>query len=61
MSQEQPYAIQQKEVQSPAAGEEQPHAPVDAGVQLLECSLEEKDLGHPGGHQGGHEPEICPC
>lgn len=58
MSQEQPCVIQQGEVQSPAAGEEQPHAPVDAGVQLLECSLAEKALGHPGGHQSGHEPAV---
>jgi len=32
-------------VQGPAPGEEQPHAPVQAGADLLECSSVEMDLG----------------
>jgi len=32
-------------VQGPAPGEEQPHAPVQAGADLLESSSAERDLG----------------
>jgi len=37
--------IQQGLVQGPAPGEEQPHAPVQAGTDLLESSSVERDLG----------------
>ena len=42
---EEPDEVQQGQVQSPAPGEEQPHAPVQAGVDLLESSSAERDLG----------------
>jgi len=37
--------VQQGEVQSPAAGDKQPHAPVYAGGTQLESSLAERSLG----------------
>ena len=42
---EEPDEIQQGQVQGPAPGEEQPHASVQAGVNLLESSSAERDLG----------------
>ena len=39
-----PHEIQQEQVQGPAPGEEQPHAPVQAGAELLESGSVEKDL-----------------
>jgi len=40
---EEPDEIQQGKVQGPAPGEEQPHAPVQAGADLLESSSAERD------------------
>jgi len=37
--------VQPEQVQGPAPGEEQPHAPVQAGANLLESSSAERDLG----------------
>ncbi|TRZ07142.1 hypothetical protein HGM15179_019963 [Zosterops borbonicus] len=37
------FEVQQRQVQGPAPGEEQPHAPVQAGGDLLESSSAEKD------------------
>jgi len=42
---EEPDEVQQGHVQGPAPGEEQPHAPVQAGADLLESSFTERDLG----------------
>ena len=42
---EEPDAVQQGRVWGPAAGEEQPPAPVQAGADLLEGSSVQKDLG----------------
>jgi len=42
---EEPDEIQQGQTQCPAPGEEQPHAPVQAGADLLESSSAERDLG----------------
>jgi len=38
-----PGEVQQGQVQGPAPGEEQPHAPVRAGADLLESSSVERD------------------
>jgi len=40
---EEPDEIQQGQVQGPALGEEQPHASVQAGADLLESSSAERD------------------
>jgi len=37
--------VEQAQVQGPAPGEEQPHAPVQAWADLLESVSAEKDLG----------------
>jgi len=42
---EEPDEVQQGQVQGPAPGEEQHHAPVQAGADLLESSSVERDLG----------------
>jgi len=42
---EEPDEVQQRQVQGPAPGKEQPHAPVQAGADLLESSSVERDLG----------------
>ena len=41
MSWQEPHELQQREVQSPAPGEEQPHAPIYARGTQLESSLAE--------------------
>jgi len=45
LGREEPDGVQQGQVQGPAPGEEQPHGPVQAGVDLLESSSTERDLG----------------
>jgi len=42
---EEPDEVQQGQVQGPAPGEEQPHASVQVGADLLESSSVERDLG----------------
>ena len=49
----------QGQVQGPAPGEEQPHAPVQAGADLLESSSVERDLGVLVDNVN-HEPAVCP-
>jgi len=44
---EEPDEVQQRQMQGPAPGEEQPQAPVEAGADLLESSSVERDLGVP--------------
>jgi len=43
--QEEPDGVQQGQGQGPAPGREQPHAPVQAGADLLQNSSAERDLG----------------
>lgn len=45
---------------SPAAGEEQSHAPAQAGEQLAGKQRYRKGHGRPGG-QVEHKPATCPC
>jgi len=45
LGREEPDEVQQGQAQGPAAGEEQPQAPVQAGAALLESSSVERDLG----------------
>jgi len=45
LGREEPEEVQQGQGQGPAPGEEQPHAPVQAGADLLESSSAERDLG----------------
>jgi len=45
LGREEPDEVQQGRVQGPAPGQEQPHAPVQAGADLLESSSVERDLG----------------
>jgi len=44
MKSEAPDEVQQGQVQGPVPGEEQPHAPVELGVDMLESSHAERDL-----------------
>ncbi|GAB0181745.1 mitochondrial enolase superfamily member 1 [Grus japonensis] len=60
MDQQEPQ-VQQEEVQSPAPGEEQPHAPVYAGGHPAGKQLCRSVPGDPGGHQAEHEAAMCPC
>jgi len=60
LGREEPGEVQHGQMQSPAPGEEQPHASVQAwggpgGVQL--CG---EGPGCPGGRQVNHEPAVCP-
>jgi len=61
MGRQEPHEVQQGEVQSPAPGEEQPHAPVYDGDHSVEKQLCREGPGGPGGHQVDHEAAICPC
>jgi len=45
LGREEPEEIQQGQGQGPAPGEEQSHAPIQAGADLLESSSVERDLG----------------
>ena len=45
MGREEPDEVQPGQGQGPAPGEEQPHAPVQAGADLLESSSAERDQG----------------
>ena len=60
MGTEEPDEVQQGQVQGPAPGEEQPHALVQAGADLLESSSAERDLGVLVGDKVDHEPAVCP-
>lgn len=54
------HGIQQEEVQSPALGKEEPHAPGTCWkADQLESSFAGKDLGVPVGSTE-HEPTMCP-
>jgi len=60
LGREEPDEVQQGQVQGPAPGEEQPHAPLEAwrgpaGVQLCR-----EGPGCLGGRQVHHEPAVCP-
>lgn len=54
------WGAQQRKVQSPASGEEQPHVPGRTG-DLLPAKLCRKSHGTPGGQQINQEPATCPC
>ena len=43
LGREEPDEVQQRQMQGPAPGEEQPQAPVQAGADLLESSSAERD------------------
>jgi len=45
LGREEPDEVQQRQMQGPVPGEEQPHASVQAGADLLESSSVERDLG----------------
>ena len=45
LGRKEPNEVQQGQVQGPAPGEEQPHASVQAGADVLESSSVERDLG----------------
>jgi len=48
------------QVQGPAPGEEQPHAPVQAQGNPAEEQLCGEGPGCAGGQQINHEPTVCP-
>lgn len=47
-------------MRSPAPGEENPDAPVNAGDHTAGKQLCRKGSGGPSGDQVQHEPEMCP-
>lgn len=51
--------VQQKDIKSPAPGEEQPHPSVSMGSQLAEKQLWRRPEG-PGEQGLKHEPTVCP-
>lgn len=51
----------QRDVQSAAAGEEQPHAPMYAGAHPSGRQLGRKCPGGPKGHQVEQDLVMCPC
>jgi len=53
--------IQQGQVQGPAPGEEQPHAPVQAWGRPAGKQLYGEGPGSAGGRQADYEPAVCPC
>jgi len=57
---EEPDEIQQGQVQDPAPGEEQPHAPVKACGRTAGEQLCREGSGCAGGRQAIHEPVVCP-
>ena len=61
MDQQEPHAAQQRQVQSPAPGEEHPYAPIYAGGRLTGKQLGRKGPGRPGGHQVEHESVQWQC
>ena len=50
----------QRQMQGPAPGEEQPHAPVQAWGGPAGEQLCGEGPGRPGGRQVNHEPAVCP-
>jgi len=57
---EEPDKIQQGQVQDPAPGEEQPHAPVQTWGGPAGEQLYGEGPGSAGGRQADHEPAVCP-
>lgn len=60
MGWQKPHEIQQ-ELQSPAAGEEQPQVPLPAGGCAAEKQLCRKGRGGVGGYQVDHALAMCLC
>ena len=60
MGRQEPDEIQQGQVQGPAPGEEQPHAPVQAWGGPAGEQLCREGPGRPGRRQVNHEPVVCP-
>jgi len=57
---EEPDEVQQGQVQGPAPGDEQPHAPVEAWGGPAGEQLCGEGPGSAGGRQIDHEPAVCP-
>jgi len=53
--------VQQRPVQGPARGEEQPQTPVHAEGQQAGNQLWEKGPRGPAGKQVDHKPAVYPC
>ena len=60
MGREELDEVQQGQVQGPAPGEEQQHAPVQAGGGPAGEQLCGEGPGCPSGQQVDHEPAACP-
>ena len=59
LGREEPDEVQQGQVQGPAPGQEQPHAPVQAWGGPAGEQLCGEGPGSVGGRQVDHEPAVC--
>jgi len=57
---DEPDEVQQGQMQGPAPGEEQPHAPVQAWAGRAGEQLCGEGPGSAGGRQVNHELAVCP-
>jgi len=60
MGTDKPHQVQQREIPSPAPGEEQPQASVHASGYPAGKQLGRKGLRGPGGHQAERAPAMHP-